>query len=159
MKTKTILCIILATICPLYCAISLTIAQNSENLTQEASYVQMSNQAWIQYSEDLIASSEILDDFVNKNITRREAMVQTIGVYLLTFQATNNINSMTPPENYADYHNYTVNTLVNLQWYLWNMAKFYETNNSGYAIVARDDFNYTKSWREKAIEEKMLRLS
>jgi hypothetical protein len=38
------------------------------------------------------------------------------------------------------------------------MAKFYETNNSGYAIVARDNFNNTKSWREKAIEERMLYL-
>jgi hypothetical protein len=158
MKIKTTLCIILAIIGPLTCAISLTAAQNSENASSEESYVVQSNQVWQQYSEDLIASSEILDDFVNKNITGREAMVQTIGVYLLTFQATNNINSMKPPEKYADYHNYTVNTLVNLQWYLWNMAKFYETNNSGYAIVARDNFNNTKSWREKAIEERMLYL-
>jgi hypothetical protein len=133
-------------------AIALTDAQN------QADYLQASDLAWNQYSEDLISSSEVLNDFVNKNITRREAMSATTAIYMLTFQATNNLNSVKPTEEYVNYHNYTVNTLTNLQWYLWYMAKFYETNNSGYAIRARENFNYTKMWREKAIEEKLLYL-
>jgi|GEM_PF-1736555 len=125
----------------------------------EAAYVNSSDLAWRQYSEDLIASSEILNDFVQKNITKRQAMTETMGIYLLTFQAVSQLNKLKPPERYISYHNYTILSMTGLQWYLWNMAKFYETGNSGYALEARNNFNSTKSWRDRALEERDMFLS
>lgn len=126
---------------------------------EETAYVNSSDIAWHQYSEDLFASSVVLNDFVQKNITRREAMTETMGIYLLSFQAVSQLNQLKPPERYSTYHNYTILSMTGLQWYLWNMAKFYETGNSGYAMVARDNFNSTKSWRDKALEERDMFLS
>ena len=98
-------------------------------------------QARGQFSEDLNQSSYILDEFVRKNISGRDAMIATSSLFVMTSHTMENVEDSAPPEKYLIYHNNTLQGLGALREYLWNMAKFYETNKISYAIRARDNFN------------------
>lgn len=127
--------------------------------TNESTYKNISIQTWLQYHEDFNYSSTTLNDYVKKNISGKEAMLDSVSLYSLVEQTTVNLNSVEPPQKYKLYHNYTLSTLTDLHSYLFYLAKFYETNNARYAIMARHYFNQTLNDQSLAAEERLLHLS
>ena len=119
----------------------------------ESYYLELIKVVRNQYSEDLGYSSEILNEYVNGNITDREAMMATISVLTLTTQTHDMFDHVESPEKYVKYHFYMQSALKYLKLYLWNMAKFYETNVNEYAVQARECFNLSIFYYEKSIEE------
>ena len=114
--------------------------------------------AWIQYREDILYSSSILDEFVEGKITNREAMITTTSIIVLTSRTIEIVNKMNPPAKYVKYHDYTANALEQLEEYLWCMSKFYETGGRNYILDASTSYNNSIYYYEKAIEESMLYL-
>jgi hypothetical protein len=86
-------------------------------------------------------SSYILDEFIKKNITNSDAMVATSSLFGLSSQSRDAIYSMRPTGEYKGYHNDTILALTYLNAFLWDMAKFYETNKISYALAARVNYN------------------
>jgi len=127
-------------------------SQPTESDADEAvsGYINLSNLIWQQYEEDMTYSSMILNEFVSGNISSMDALTTTSSVFLLSSQTTAAAGQIVPPEGFRDYHHYTLQSQVNLQAYLWNLAKFYETEESQYALQARDNFNTSISYQEKA---------
>jgi len=114
------------------------------------------NSTWAQYQEDLNYSSVILTQFVKKNITEREAMIATTSLLLLASQTLANLNKLRPAKRYADSYNDTILALSNLGKYMWNISKYYETEKASYAINARENYNNSSYYFERA-REKILR--
>jgi hypothetical protein len=79
-------------------------------------------------------------------------MVASTSLYVLTSHTLNSINQTQPPKKYATYFNFTIRALENLEEYLWNMGKFYETSKTDYAITARMNFNTSMYYYEKGRE-------
>jgi len=124
----------------------------------ESIYRELSKTIWIQYKEDLHYSSSILDEFMGKKITSREAMIATTSTIVLTSRTIETVSKMNPPDKYVRYHNYTINALEHLDNYLWYMSKFYETGEYNYILEAGTSFNSSIYYYEKGIEESMLYL-
>jgi hypothetical protein len=103
-----------------------------------------------QYNDDLNQSSFILDGFIKKNISSRDAMIASTSLYVLTSYTIDYINQTKPPKKYAIYFNSTTQALINLRVYLWNIAKYYETGKTPYAISAREYFNSSLYYYQKA---------
>ena len=114
-------------------------------------YLDLMELVWIQYMEDLNYSSYILDEFVKKKINGREAMTSTMTLFTLTSQTVDMLDKIEPPSTFMQYHNYTLEALINLEGYLWNMAKFYETNRRVYAMQAHDNFNESMNYYEMGL--------
>jgi len=126
------------------------VCAESETQQGTSSYQNVSNLIWRQYNEDFTYSSYILDEFVKNNISNQEAMINTVAVFTLTSELVVAVNLITPPEDYLDYHHYTLQSLINLKGYFWNLAKFYETGDTQYAIQSRERFNTSVDYRKKA---------
>jgi hypothetical protein len=105
-----------------------------------------------QYQEDLNYSSYILDEFVKKKIDARAAMTTTMTLFILTSETVDMVDQIKPPAKFKEYQNTTQLALINLEGYLWNMVKFYETNKRVYAMQAHDNFNNSMSYYEKGVE-------
>jgi hypothetical protein len=103
----------------------------------ESSYKQAMDRVWNQYNDDLNYSSSILDQFVRKNISSKEAFITTVSLYVLNKETINAINLITPPESYRENHNTSISLLIGIENFYWNMAKYYETQDRNYAIQAR----------------------
>lgn len=127
--------------------------------SNESTYKNISGQTWLEYHDDLNYSSMILNDYVKKNISSKEAMLYAVSLHSLVGQTTVNLNSVEPPQKYKSYHNYTLTALLDLHSYLFYLAKFYETNNPRYAVMARHYFNQTLSDQNLAAEERLLHLA
>jgi hypothetical protein len=117
------------------------ISQDIAKDHNESNYSELLGRTWSQYNEDLNQSSFILNEFVKKNITNSEAMTATTSLYVLNSFTLEQMNREKPPNRYEINHNSTLRALEALRLYLWNMAKFYETNRISYAIDARENFN------------------
>jgi len=131
---------------------------NVISVENESIYQELSKTVWIQYNEDVLYSSSILDKFMDGELTNREAMVTTASTIVLTSQTIETVNKMNPPAKYVKYHNYTANALEQLEKHLWCMSKFYETGKRNYILEAGTSFNSSIYYYEKAIEESMLYL-
>ena len=124
------------------------------NLTQsELNYLNLSNTAWNMYNEDLVYASQILDEFVKKNISSRNAMMATTSAYVLDSITASNVAKTNPPEKFILLHRDTTQAFNYLQSYMWNLAKYYETGEGKYATVARNSFNSSIQFKEKADEK------
>ena len=99
-----------------------------------------------QYYEDYESSSRILSDYVKKNLTEWEALDHTASIYMLNSRTLDDAKNMNPPKIYSNYHNHVLNALLELQNYLWNLSKFYETNNAAYVLEARKSYNLSSSY-------------
>jgi len=128
-----------------------TLQKASKNMT-DASFKDILQQTLGQFNDDLNQSSFVLDEFIRKNISRRDAMVSTTSLYVLTSHSLDSINKTQPSKKYATYFNFTIHALENLRDYLWNMGKFYETSKTDYAITARINFNDSMYYYEKGRE-------
>ena len=119
-------------------------------IDNESIYRNLLNSTWSQYNEDLNYSSNILAEFVKKNITAREAMVATISLYTLTSKTEDEFRKLKATDKYKNIHNNTIAALSNLEGYLWNITKFYETDKTIYAVKARESFNSSLYYFGKA---------
>lgn len=118
---------------------------NNEKLNDSA-YLYLMELVRTQYKEDLNYSSYILDEFVKNKTSAREAMTSTMTLFMLTSETVDMVDQITPPVKFMDYQNSTLLALVNLEGYLWNMVKFYETDRRVYAMQAHDNFNMSLSY-------------
>ena len=130
-----------------------TVEQTNNASNNVSIYMHISNAVWTEYQENLNYSSKMLDEFVKGNMSKREAMVATTSLFTLASQTSESIVRVSPPAEFEDYHNYTLGTLVYFEEYLWCLAKFYETNDSDYAIRASDNFNTSVSFHKTAKTE------
>ncbi|MDM7912691.1 MAG: hypothetical protein QUS09_06305, partial [Methanotrichaceae archaeon] len=119
-------------------------------------YSQISSAAWFDYNNDLSYSSQVLDDYVNKNISDSEALQSLMAVYLMAGRSEANILSVEPPAEYKNYHNYTYSAVEYFRLYLWNLAKFIETKYAPYGNEAQNYFNLSLEYRQKALDESVL---
>ncbi|NMB86614.1 MAG: hypothetical protein GYA29_10335 [Methanothrix sp.] len=124
-------------------------AEGSSESNNSSIYRIILIQALTQYDEDLSSSSYILDEFVKKNISSNDAMVATTSLFILASHTLETLEVAKLPIEYADYHNDTIRALEYLREYLWDMAKFYETNEISYALSAKDNFNSSLYYYEK----------
>ena len=107
----------------------------------ESNYKQAMERVWKQYNDDLNYSSSILDQFVMKNISSKEAFISTISIYVLNKETLNTVNLIIPPESHWENHNISISLLIDIGDFYWNMAKYYETQDRIYAIQARTKYN------------------
>lgn len=126
------------------------IGYNNSSLN-ETEYLQLMQLIEVQYNEDLEYSSKILDEFVNKGIISREAMTATMTLFILTRETVDMVDRITPPSLYAEYHRIIQLALVNMEGYLWNMVKYYETNKKEYAMQAQNWFNESIKYSDNFI--------
>lgn len=122
-------------------------------LDENWGYSDVSEIAWKQYQEDDNYAANVLAEYVNMNITMKEAMLELSGVYLLASKTVDMLSQFEPPEDYADYHNYTLNSLMYLTEYLWNTAKYYETGDPNYIYLAQSNYNMSTNYYELALDE------
>ena len=123
---------------------------NNRNLN-DSTYLDLMELVRTQFQEDLNYSSFILDEFVKKKIEAREAMTSTMTLFILTSETVDMVDQIKPPAKFEEYQNTTQLALINLEGYLWNMVKFYETNRRVYAMQAHDNFNKSMSYYEKGV--------
>jgi hypothetical protein len=121
-------------------------------------YSRISLAALFDYTNDLNYSSQVLDEYVNKNISESEAIQSIMAVYLLAGRTESNIAKVEPPTKYSNFHNYTFNAVVNFRLYLWNLAKYMETRYPEYGVEAQTYLNQSLEYRQKAIDESVLIL-
>jgi len=122
----------------------------ASKMDNESIYRNLLNSTWSQYNEDLNYSSIILAEYVKKNITAREAMVATVSLYTLTSKTEDEFHKAKAIYKYKNIHNNTIAALSNLEGYLWNITKFYETDKTIYAVKARESFNSSLYYFGKA---------
>jgi hypothetical protein len=134
-------------------------AENKTQLLSDSDYKNMTDGVLVEYGEDLNYSSFILDSFVKGNISRESALASTISAYVLNIHSINTVLRVEPAEKFSDYHNYLTLMLSDFQMYLWNIAKFYETNNGNYALSAREKYNSTTKNYENALQERVLNFA
>jgi hypothetical protein len=123
--------------------------QGNNGDLNDSKYLDLMELVRTQYTEDLNYSSYILDDFVKKKIDARAAMTSTMTLFILTSETVDMVDQIKPPSKFEGYQNTTQFALINLEGYLWNMVKFYETNKRVYAMQAHDNFNNSMSYYEK----------
>ncbi|MDM7939572.1 MAG: hypothetical protein QUS07_04435 [Methanothrix sp.] len=124
-------------------------AEGSSEGNNSSIYRNILIQALTQYDEDLNSSSYILDEFVKKNISSNDAMIATTSLFILASHTLETIEDAELPLEYAIYHNDMIQALEYLREYLWDLAKFYETNEISYALSAKDNFNSSLYYYEK----------
>ena len=123
--------------------------QGNNGDLNDSTYLDLMELVRTQYQEDLNYSSYILDEFVQKKIDARAAMTTTMTLFILTSETVDMMDQIKPPAKFEEYQNTTQLALINLEGYLWNMVKFYETNRRVYAMQAHDNFNNSMSYYEK----------
>jgi len=121
------------------------------NLSQsELSYLNFSNTVWNMYNEDLRYAGMVLDEFVKEDISSREALMATTSVYILDSITASSVERTSPPEKFLGLHRDTTKAFNYLQGYMVSLAKYYETGNRFYSSSARDSFNLSIQYKEKA---------
>jgi hypothetical protein len=121
---------------------------NNGNLN-DSMYLGLMELIRTQYLEDLNYSSYILDEFVQKKIDAGQAMTSTMTLFILTSETVDMVDQIKSPAKFEEYKNTIQLALVNLEGYLWNMVKFYETNRRVYAMQAHDNFNRSMSYHQE----------
>ncbi|MEM0498040.1 MAG: hypothetical protein QW781_00895 [Methanothrix sp.] len=115
-------------------------------------YLDMIDLVWGMYLEDLNYSTYLLDEYIAKNISGREAMTATVSLFVFASQTVEMLAQIQPPPDLAHYHNITLQAVLNLEGYLWNMGRFYETSRRVYAMQAHDSFNKSMSLYDEGME-------
>ena len=152
--------IVLLGILMLLSANSCWAAENTTELLSGSDYRNVTDGVLVEFNEDLNYSSFILDSFVKGNISRESALASTISAYVLNIHSINTVLRVEPAEKkFSDFHNYLTLMLSDFQMYLWNIAKFYETNNGNYALRAREKYNSTTENYDNALQERVLNFA
>ncbi len=101
---------------------------------------------WNSYVENFDYSWEIMNNTAQGNGSNesiRDAMVAITALLVLNSQGLAEAESITPSEEFKDFHNYTINSMKYFNIYLYNIAKLLETRNARYSNAGRDAFNYS----------------
>ncbi len=125
---------------------SLSATNGEIALMNESSYRNFLNTVQSMYKEDFNYSGGVLEDYVNKTISERDAMVATTSIFILTSHSVALLETNKPPAAYASAYNNTFQALINLRAFLWNMSKFYETSKNVYLVQARKNLNDSVSY-------------
>jgi hypothetical protein len=112
----------------------------------ESSYRNFLRTVQSMYREDFNYSGSVLENYVNKTISEKDAMVATTSIFILTSHSLALLDINKPPEVYESAYNNTYMALTNMRSFLWNMSKFYETNKGSYLIQARKNLNESVSY-------------
>jgi hypothetical protein len=112
----------------------------------ESSYQNFLNMVQGMYREDFNYSGGILENYVNKSISNRDAMVATTSIFMLASHSIALLETNKPPKIYENSYNNTLLGMVYLRAFLWNMSKFYETNKNFYLVQARKNLNDSVSY-------------
>jgi hypothetical protein len=115
-------------------------------------YLDMIDLVWGMYLEDLNYSTYLLDEYIANNISGREAMTATVSLFVFASQTLDMLAQIQPPSDLAQYHNVTLQAVLNLEGYLWNMGRFYETNRRVYAMQAHESFNRSMSFYDEGMK-------
>lgn len=118
----------------------------------ESSYKIFLNMVQGMYREDFNYSGGILENYVNKTISNRDAMEATTSTFILTSHGIALLEANRPPAIYENTYNNTLLGMKYLGAFLWNMAKFYETNRSQYLVQARSNLNDSVSFYKSGQE-------
>ncbi len=108
---------------------------------------------WNDFVENLNYSSDILNESVHGSLPYRDAMVLTSTLLVLNSNAMAELQGVNPGEEYADFHSATLNAMAYFNTYLFNMAKFYETEDGKYVSVARENFNMSQAYYTRGKSE------
>ena len=105
---------------------------------------------WNSFVENFDYQFEILNATKQSNTTnesiRRDSMVAFSSLLVLNSQGLAEAESITPSEEYRDFHNYTINSMKYFKIYLYNMAKLFETRKPKYSTSAMDALNYSMEY-------------
>jgi len=105
---------------------------------------------WNSFVENFDYQFEILNATKQSNATneslRRDSMVATTALLVLNSQGLAEAESITPSEEYRDFHNYTISSMKYFNIYLYNMAKLFETRKPKYSTSAMDALNYSMEY-------------
>jgi len=123
--------------------------QNSSLAGPDQSYNIAMGMVWNQYSEDIKYLNDVLNDYVTKNITSREALQSTTSLYILTSDTLNTVAQLKPTAEEAKDHSNALNAVAYLKFSVWNLAKYFETNNTLYSQMAREDYNVSAGFYAK----------
>jgi hypothetical protein len=123
------------------CAIGIASGQSGVNNDTERTLLL---QGWNQYMENLNYSSDMVDLFMKKNITNEEAMHLDASLMTLNAYTISAYETIQPSDDREKFHGFALEAMNHFQDYLFNMGKFFETNDGTYLLVARDYFNQTQ---------------
>ncbi len=137
-------------------SVSSPMIRSANTSMNESSYRSFLDGIQSMYREDFNYSGNILEDFVNKSVSSRDALAATTSIYILTSQGVALLEINKPPTTYVDSYNNTLQALLNLRIFLWNMSKFYETGKNTYLTQARKNLNESVSYYKKGQEELAL---
>ena len=101
---------------------------------------------WNSFVENFDYQWDILNSTAQGNGSNesiRDAMVATTALLILNSQGLAEAESITPSEEFRDFHNYTINSMKYFNIYLYNMAKLFETRKAKYSDAGRDALNYS----------------
>lgn len=122
-------------------------------LMNESSYRSFLGTVQSMYREDFNYSGSVLENYVNKTISEKDAMVATSSIFILTSHSLALLDINKPPKVYESAYNNTHMAMTNLRSFLWNMSKFYETNKGYYLTQARKNLNESVSYYKASQEE------
>jgi hypothetical protein len=108
---------------------------------------------WNQFVENINSSSDVLDKAIQGNISNDDAMALTTSIFVLNSQAISDLAQIKPSKDYAKFKNSTINGMVFFNKYLINMAKYFETKDGRYVLLARDYFNKSQEYYAQGRDE------
>lgn len=114
----------------------------------ESSYRNFLSMVQSLYRDDYNYSGRVLENYVNKTISDKDAMVITTSIFTLTSYSIALLETTKPPKAYESAYNNTHLAFINLRVFLWDMSKFYETNRVSYLPRARESLNESISYYE-----------
>jgi hypothetical protein len=130
-----------------------TMQADNGNEVNETQAGQLALKSWNTFVENFDYQGEILNRTVGSNLSYDDAMIATVAVFVLNSQALAEAEKINPGDKYADFHNYTINSMYYFNMYLYNMAKLFETSDGKYSRIARDAFNISMDYYTEGKEE------
>jgi len=106
-------------------------------------YINISTSALNMHMQDMVYSSVIRKEFLNRNMSSIDAFAATISLYTLNSEIQKDIQSITPPmaNAYQEYHKSIFGSMAYFKRHLLLMAKFFETGDRNYLNASQDQFN------------------
>lgn len=147
---KYVMCVVAISI---VCALGAALAANGSTGSVANDDGNQTLRIWNSFVENLNYSSVVLNQSVHGNLSRRDAMVLMTTLLVLNTQSLSELESIETDEKYADFQNYTIGAMRTFNGYLFNMAKFFESDEVIYVLRAREWFNASQEYYTKGREE------
>jgi hypothetical protein len=98
-------------------------------------------------------ASMILEGYLSRSISGRDALTATMSIYALSSETLDMIEQNDAPREYVAFQNNTISSMKYLKDYLLNVAMYYETGNRDYIIRAQTDYNMSTKYHMQAKED------